>query len=75
MHSPGHGLGLDIHENPVFTTNYDNLLKANMVVTVEPGIYVPGRFGVRIEDTVQVTKGAGIPLTKSSKDYTIIKSL
>ena len=75
MHSPGHGVGLDVHETPVFTTNIDNPLKANMVVTVEPGIYVPGRFGIRIEDTVLITKGGGMPLTKSPKTYTIIKSL
>ena len=36
MHAPGHGVGLDIHEQPIFTTNYDNMLKANMVVAIEP---------------------------------------
>ncbi len=74
MHSPGHGVGLDIHEMPYFSPNVDNILKANMVVTVEPGIYVPGRFGVRIEDTVLVTKGAGSRLTLSTKGYTVIKN-
>jgi len=73
MHSPGHGVGLDIHEQPFFNTNVDSLLKANMVVTVEPGVYITGRFGIRIEDTVLVTKGSCLPLTKTSKDYTIIK--
>lgn len=73
MHSPGHGVGLDIHEEPFFSTNVDNFLKANMVVTVEPGVYIAGRFGVRIEDTVLITKAACITLTKSPKEYTIIK--
>ena len=73
MHSPGHGVGLDIHESPIFNTNVDNLLKANMVVTVEPGVYITGRFGVRIEDTVLITKAACIALTKSPKEYTTIR--
>ncbi|MCI8965808.1 MAG: aminopeptidase P family protein [Clostridia bacterium] len=74
MHSPGHGVGLEVHEQPALSINTDNNLKANMVVTVEPGIYVHGRFGVRIEDTVLVTRGGSVRLTESSKDYTIIKN-
>ena len=72
MHSPGHGVGLDIHEQPFYSTNVDNLLKENMVLTIEPGVYVPGKFGVRIEDTVLINKGSATVLTKSSKDIVII---
>ena len=55
-HALGHGVGLDIHEAPRVGPSQKQLLKAGMVVTVEPGIYLPGRFGVRIEDDVLVTK-------------------
>ena len=48
------------------------LLKENMVITNEPGIYIPGKFGVRIEDTVQITKFGCISLTNSAKNYIII---
>ena len=57
VHSLGHGVGLDIHEQPSINQKNDNTLKANMVVTNEPGIYILGEFGVRIEDTVLVEKG------------------
>ena len=56
IHSIGHGVGLEIHEPPYISSRSDTLLKENMVVTDEPGIYIPGRFGIRIEDTVQITK-------------------
>jgi hypothetical protein len=51
----------------------DNILKENSVIAIEPGVYLPGRFGIRIEDTFKVTKNGCINLTKSGKDYTIIK--
>ncbi|MDD5687934.1 MAG: Xaa-Pro peptidase family protein [Elusimicrobia bacterium] len=56
IHSTGHGLGIDVHEKPALSSKSDMILKAGMVVTVEPGIYIPGKFGVRIEDMVLVTK-------------------
>ena len=72
VHSLGHGVGLDIHEMPFINGKNDNTFKTNMVVTNEPGIYIPGGFGVRIEDTVLITKSGCINLTKSDKNYIIV---
>ena len=72
VHSLGHGVGLDIHEYPFMSTKHDFLLKENMVVTDEPGIYIPTRFGVRIEDTVLITKYASQNLTMSDKNYVVV---
>lgn len=72
MHSLGHGIGLEIHEIPYISGKNDNLLKANMIITNEPGIYIPGAFGIRIEDTVLITKSGCINLTKSDKNYIIV---
>ena len=72
IHSLGHGVGLEIHEPPYVSYSSDTQLRENMVVTDEPGIYIPGKFGVRIEDTVQITKFGCISLTKSDKNYIII---
>ncbi len=54
-HGLGHGFGLEIHEQPRMAPNFPHVLEANMVVTVEPGIYIRGEFGVRIEDDILVT--------------------
>ncbi len=64
--------GLEIHEAPSINSLNENLVKENMVITNEPGIYIAGRFGVRIEDTILVTKSGSISLTNSEKNYTII---
>ena len=72
IHALGHGVGMEIHEAPYINYRSDTQLKENMVVTDEPGIYIPGKFGVRIEDTVQITKFGCISLTKSEKNYIII---
>lgn len=72
IHGLGHGVGLEIHEPPYISYKTDNFLRENMIVTDEPGIYIPGKFGVRIEDTVQITKFGCISLTNSEKNYIII---
>ncbi|MBP3503369.1 MAG: aminopeptidase P family protein [Clostridia bacterium] len=72
LHSLGHGVGLEIHEYPFFGNRVDFYLKENMVITNEPGIYIPNKFGVRIEDTVLVSKYSSINLTKSDKNYVVV---
>ena len=72
IHALGHGVGLEIHEPPFISFKSETTLKENMVVTDEPGIYLPGKFGVRIEDTVQVTKFGANCLTKSEKNIVVI---
>ncbi|MCK5294561.1 MAG: M24 family metallopeptidase, partial [Arcobacteraceae bacterium] len=52
VHSTGHGVGLDIHEYPNISSRSDVVIEENMVYTIEPGIYLPDNFGVRIEDTI-----------------------
>lgn len=57
VHSTGHGVGLDIHEFPNINSKSDVIIEDNMVFTIEPGIYLPNKFGVRIEDTVVMKNG------------------
>lgn len=62
IHSLGHGVGLEIHEKPFLSTKVDFTLRENMTITIEPGIYIAGKFGIRIEDTVLVQKSCGVIL-------------
>jgi len=71
-HGTGHGVGLDVHEPPRLAAGREEILRAGMVVTVEPGIYLPNEWGIRIEDTVLVTDEGAERLTSSSKDLTVI---
>lgn len=73
MHAFGHGVGLEIHELPVLRSTQDNILKENSIIAIEPGVYIPGKFGIRIEDTCRVTKTGVESMTKCKRDYTIIK--
>jgi Xaa-Pro aminopeptidase len=68
-HSTGHGVGLEIHEGPRLAAKQTQVLQAGMVITIEPGAYLPGKFGVRIEDMVLVTKTGGEVLTPSVKAW------
>ncbi|UOQ93711.1 Xaa-Pro peptidase family protein [Halobacillus shinanisalinarum] len=67
-HSTGHGIGLDVHEGPGLSSRTDQTLEAGMVVTVEPGIYVPNVGGCRIEDDTVVTETGNEPLSQSRKE-------
>ncbi|TDM13155.1 aminopeptidase P family protein [Macrococcus lamae] len=71
-HSLGHGIGLEVHEGPGLSSNSDIKLQKNMCVTLEPGIYVEGLGGVRIEDDVIVTETALKRFTHSTKDLIIL---
>ncbi len=71
-HGLGHGVGLEVHEGPrLATTSEDELAEGN-VVTVEPGVYLPGRFGVRIEDLVVVTADGHRNLSGLPKDLQVL---
>ena len=74
-HGLGHGIGLDIHEGPRFSPISTDELKPGMVVTVEPGIYLPGIGGVRIEDDVLVTRDGCEVLTSVSRDLGLSREL
>ena len=67
LHSLGHGVGIDIHESPYLSPLSQELLEENMVVTVEPGLYIPGLGGARTEDQIMITKDSFIPFTHSKK--------
>ncbi|MFU1794713.1 M24 family metallopeptidase [Paenibacillus azoreducens] len=71
-HSTGHGLGMEVHENPRLSKVSDDILKPGMVVTVEPGIYLSGLGGVRIEDDIVITETGITILTHSSKEFTVL---
>lgn len=71
-HSTGHGLGMEVHESPRLSKASDDVLKPGMVVTVEPGIYLPGLGGVRIEDDIVITETGIHILTSSTKKYTVL---
>ncbi len=71
-HSLGHSVGIEIHENPSFSPRCDTVLQEGVVMTVEPGIYLENRFGVRIEDMVVATADGCIDLTVSRRDLIVL---
>jgi Xaa-Pro aminopeptidase len=71
-HSTGHGVGLEIHEMPRVAAGQSEILRPGMVITIEPGVYLPGKWGVRIEDMVVVTEQGCKVLTPTSKELIAI---
>ena len=71
-HSTGHGIGLEVHEGPALSFRSETKLEPNMAVTVEPGIYLPGIGGVRIEDDIIITEDGNYRLTQSPKELIIL---
>ncbi len=72
IHSTGHGLGKNVHQKPRISYRSKAVLKEGDVITIEPGVYIPNKYGVRIEDLLVVTKTGYINLTKSTKNIIII---
>ncbi|TFG48165.1 MAG: M24 family metallopeptidase [Candidatus Brocadiia bacterium] len=64
-HGTGHGLGLEVHEAPAVSAQAHGKLKAGQIITIEPGVYIPGKLGIRIEDDVLITKTGSQILTCS----------
>lgn len=71
-HGLGHGVGLEVHEGPRLSATSDAALAAGQVVTIEPGVYIPGTVGVRIEDLVVVREGGGEVLSTLTKDLQVV---
>ena len=71
VHGTGHAIGLEIHEQPILSSRSEGILVADQVVTVEPGVYLPGIGGVRIEDSVVVTTDGCEPITLHPKNFAI----
>ncbi|MDR2088545.1 MAG: aminopeptidase P family protein [Clostridiales Family XIII bacterium] len=72
VHGTGHGVGRKVHESPRLNAKSKHVLAEDMPVTVEPGIYIPGKFGVRIEDLLIVTKFGAVNLTQSEKGLIVL---
>lgn len=73
IHRTGHGLGLEVHEPPFIDAGNDSVLEPGMVFSVEPGVYLPGDLGFRLEDDVLVTDTGGESLTASRRDLRVIE--
>jgi D-alanyl-D-alanine dipeptidase len=72
VHRTGHGIGIEVHEPPYIVEGDETVLQPGMTFSDEPGIYLPGRFGVRIEDQVVVTAGSAERLNEASHDRTLV---
>jgi Xaa-Pro aminopeptidase len=73
VHRTGHGIGLEEHEEPYIVQGNDRPLRAGMCFSIEPGIYLPGEFGVRIEDIVTVTETGGQRLNHAPRDLEVVR--
>jgi D-alanyl-D-alanine dipeptidase len=72
FHRTGHGIGLETHEEPYIVAGNRTALEPGMTFSIEPGIYLPGRFGVRIEDIVAVTEDGATRLNEASRDLQVV---
>ena len=73
VHSTGHGLGIEVHEEPSISLRDGTILQPGMIITIEPGIYIPDLGGVRIEDDILITKTGYELFTKSSRELIFVK--
>ena len=71
IHSLGHGVGLDIHEKPRLSTKSNDILKKNSIITIEPGVYIENKFGIRLEDLIVVQQQGIRNLTNAHKNMII----
>ena len=72
VHRTGHGIGLSVHEEPYIVAGNDLALKPGMAFSIEPGIYLPGRWGARIEDIVIVTEDGALSVNNQPRDLTVV---
>lgn len=72
VHRTGHGIGLEVHEAPYVVAGNTDPLEPGMTFSIEPGVYLPGRFGIRIEDIVEVTTGGAERLNRSTRDLQVV---
>ena len=74
-HRLGHGIGTTVHEYPSLVHGNDLVIEEGMCFSIEPGIYIPGKVGVRIEDCLHVTKTGSEPFTKTTKNCKLFNSI
>ena len=74
VHRTGHGLGVDIHEPPYITATSETVLEEGMVFSIEPGIYLPGRFGLRLEEIVILREDGAEILSSLPRDLHVAKT-